>query len=56
LSFRQFWPQLVKRGLIEDDRVEAIAQSPAREYMEDTVISGGLRTLQIAISLRGEKP
>ncbi|MGY2488399.1 methyltransferase domain-containing protein [Cupriavidus sp. CP313] len=56
LSFQQFRPQLIKRGLIDDERAETIAQSLAREFMDDTVISGGLRTLQIALSPRGERP
>ncbi|MHA7685479.1 methyltransferase domain-containing protein [Cupriavidus sp. PET2-C1] len=54
LSFQQFRPQLIKRGLLDDERAETIAQSLAREFMDDAVISGGMRTLQIAISPRGE--
>jgi len=56
LSFQQFRPLLIEQGLLDSKRAEAIAQSLAREYMDDRVISGGLRTLQIAISPRTEKP
>ena len=56
LSFQQFRPQLVECGLLDDRHAEAIAQSLAQEYMDERVISGGLRTLQIAISLRREQP
>lgn len=55
LSFQQFRPQLVKQGLIAEKRADAIAQALIQEFMDDTVISGGLRTLQLAISIRGER-
>lgn len=56
LSFQQFRPQLVEQGLIAEKRAEAVAKALTQEFMDDTVISGGLRTLQLAISIRGEEP
>lgn len=56
LSFQQCRPQLVEQGLIAEKRAEAVAQALTQEFMDDTVISGGLRTLQLAISIRGQEP
>lgn len=56
LSFQQVRPQLVKLGLIAEKRAEAIAQALNQEFMDDTVITGGLRTLQLAISIPGARP
>ena len=55
MSFQQWRPRLVEQGLLSSKRAEVIAQSLAQDYMDDRVISGGLRTLQIAISPCEEK-
>lgn len=50
LSFHQLSPQLVAHGILTADQAKSIEQSLDDEYMNDLVISGGLRTLQIAMS------
>lgn len=56
LFFQQFRPPLVECGLLDDRHAGAIAQSLAQEYVDERVISGRLRPLQPAISLRREQP
>uniref|UniRef100_A0A173H035 Methyltransferase domain-containing protein n=2 Tax=Pandoraea faecigallinarum TaxID=656179 RepID=A0A173H035_9BURK len=50
LSFRQFSPRLVSAGILDTAQAQRIQQSLDDEFMSELVISGGLRTLQIAIS------
>lgn len=53
LSFQQLSPLLVAHGILEENQAKRIEQSLDNEYMDDLVISGGLRTLQIAMSVKG---
>ncbi|MEF3063386.1 class I SAM-dependent methyltransferase [Pandoraea apista] len=53
LSFQQLSPRLVAHGILEEHQAKRIEQSLDSEYMDDLVISGGLRTLQIAMSVKG---
>ncbi|ALM84500.1 hypothetical protein ASB57_17335 [Bordetella sp. N] len=50
LSFDQFRPKLVAMRLLAPMEADEIAQGLAREYMDERIISGGLRTIQIALS------
>lgn len=52
LSFQAFRSKLVEFGFLEARQAEQISESLAGEYATDVVISGGLRTLQLAVSRR----
>lgn len=54
LSFEQFRPGLVAKGLLDENRAEFISRSLRHDYMDDRVISSGLRTLRLAISVNGK--
>ncbi|VVD86620.1 methyltransferase type 11 [Pandoraea capi] len=56
LSFSQFSPRLVSAGILDASSAQSILQSLDNEFMSDLVISGGLRTLQIAISKHEVSP
>ncbi|AKC68855.1 hypothetical protein MB84_04340 [Pandoraea oxalativorans] len=53
LSFRQFSPRLVSTGILEIEQACRLQRTLDGDYMSDLFISGGLRTLQIAISADG---
>ncbi|WP_087690869.1 methyltransferase domain-containing protein [Pandoraea sp. PE-S2R-1] len=54
LSFEQFKTELVKQDLLDAGRAEVISRSLRHEYMDDRVISCGLRTLHLALSATGK--
>jgi len=53
LSFQAFGPRLVEQGILEPAQVAHITASLARDYECPAVISGGLRTLQVALTRQG---
>lgn len=53
LSFMDFKARLVDASILDLIEANAIEEDLQREYMEEDVISGGLRTIQIALSKNG---
>lgn len=54
LSFMDFKPRLVAQRILDPGDAEAIETSLRHDYMDERVVSGGLRTLQIALSRKTE--
>lgn len=53
LSFLDFKARLVEASILDPIDANAIEMELQREYMQEDVISGGLRTIQIALSKSG---
>lgn len=53
LSFMDFKTRLVDASILDPVDATAIETGLQREYMEEDVISGGLRTIQVALSKSG---
>ncbi|MGT9866973.1 NUDIX domain-containing protein [Stenotrophomonas maltophilia group sp. P373] len=50
LSFMNFKPRLVAEFILDPGDADAIEMSLRHDYMDERVVSGGLRTLQVAMS------
>ncbi|WP_353089420.1 hypothetical protein [Stenotrophomonas sepilia] len=50
LSFMNFKPRLVTEFILDPGDADAIEMSLRHDYMDERVVSGGLRTLQVAMS------